>query len=222
MLPLDANPCMLFGNGSAFADHRRFQSDFQFTTFLIRRMSIPPAAEGIANANDAALIARIHLGDERAFAALYDRYSQIVYAVALRILGNTGSAEDVLQEIFMQLWRKPEAFDASRGSLPGWLAVITRHRAIDYLRHRRPETDIEDVVVAAQGDLAQSAELSVLLSKARQLIESLPQDQSKLLQMAFFEGLTHSEIAEKTGEPLGTVKTRIRAGLTTIRKGFKV
>ncbi len=185
-------------------------------------MSIPPAAEGLANANDAALISRIRLGDERAFAALYDRYSQVVYAIALRILGNTGSAEDVLQEIFMQLWRKPEAFDASRGSLPGWLAVITRHRSIDYLRHRRPETDIEDVVVAAEGDLGRSAELSLLSGKARKLIEALPPEQCKLLQMAFFEGLTHSEIAEKTGEPLGTVKTRIRAGLITIRKGFNV
>src|SRR5579872_691324 len=182
----------------------------------------PPSAQEVANPSDAALIHRVHSGDEQAFAALYDRYSQIVYAIALRILGNTGSAEDVLQDIFMQLWRKPQAFNASRGSLPAWLAVIARHRAIDYLRHRKPETDIEDVVLAAGDDLSHDAELSVLSGKARKIIATLPEEQSRLLDMAFFQGLTHSEIAEKTGEPLGTVKTRIRAGLMTIRKGLNV
>jgi len=180
----------------------------------------PPGTE--VNANDVILISRVQSGDEQAFASLYDRYSQIVYAIALRILGNTGSAEDVLQDIFMQLWRKPQAFNASRGSLPAWLAVIARHRAIDYLRHRKPETDIEDVVLAAGDDLSHDAELSVLSGKARKIIATLPEEQSRLLDMAFFQGLTHSEIAEKTGEPLGTVKTRIRAGLMTIRKGFNV
>lgn len=198
------------------------QSEFLFTAFLIRSMSTPPSAEDVANANDAALVVRVHAGDQQAFAALYDRYSPIVYAIALRILGNTSSAEDVLQDIFMQLWRKPEAFSASRGSLPAWLAVIARHRAIDYLRQRRPQTDIEEVVVTAEGDLGRETELSVLASKARKLIEILPQEQRRLLEMAFFQGLTHSEIAEKTGEPLGTVKTRIRAGLMAIRKGFAI
>src|SRR5437762_10506503 len=85
---------------------------------------------------------------------LYDRYSSIVYAVALRVLGDTGAAEDVLQEVFLQLWRNPSAFDAARGSLGAWLAVITRNRAIDSLRKRRPTIDLEDVVVSAAPDLA--------------------------------------------------------------------
>src|SRR5579871_5792804 len=106
-----------------------------------------------ANQSDTALIAGIRSGDEAAMAELYDRYSAVIYSVALRVLGDTGAAEDVLQEIFMQLWRKPELFDSSRGSLGPWLAVIARHRAIDALRKRRPETDIEDVVMSVDPEM---------------------------------------------------------------------
>jgi len=88
---------------------------------------------------DATLVSAIRSGDEQAMAQLYERYSSIAYPVALRVLGETGAAEDILQEVFMQLWRNPDAFDATRGSLPGWLAVITRNRAIDSLRKRRPD-----------------------------------------------------------------------------------
>src|ERR1700729_4576286 len=94
---------------------------------------------------DAMLVSAIRGGDDAAMAQLYDRYSGVVYSVALRVLGDTGAAEDVLQEVFLQLWRNPSAFDAARGGLASWLAVITRNRAIDSLRKRRPETDIEDV-----------------------------------------------------------------------------
>ena len=102
-----------------------------------------PQPQGISA--DLALVTGLKSGDQGAMAELYDRYSSVVYAVALRVLGDTGAAEDVLQEVFLQLWRKPSAFDAARGSLRSWLAVITRNRAIDSLRKRRPETDIEDV-----------------------------------------------------------------------------
>ena len=92
--------------------------------------------------DDMRLVARVRAGDQQALAELYDRYSNVVYGVALRVLQDTGAAEDVLQDIFLQLWRKPDAFDSSRGSLAAWLAVIARHRSIDRLRKRRPETDI--------------------------------------------------------------------------------
>src|SRR4249920_1645170 len=98
-------------------------------------------------------------------ATLYDRYSSIVYAVALRVLQETGAAEDVLQDVFMQLWRNPGAFDASRGNMAAWLAVITRHRAIDTLRRRRPENDIADVVVSVEQDLASDADRSRAMEK---------------------------------------------------------
>jgi len=170
--------------------------------------------------SDAMLVSAISSGDEQAMAQLYDRYSPIIYSVALRVLGDTGAAEDILQEVFLQLWRSPAMFDASRGSMPGWLAVIARNRAIDSLRKRRPETDIAQVVVSVEPDLAGKAEWSRAADKIRGALGGMPAPQRSALEMAFFDGLTHTEIAEKTGEPLGTIKTRIRAGLMILRKAF--
>lgn len=154
-------------------------------------------------------------------ATLYDRYSSIVYAVGLRVLGDTGAAEDILQDVFMQLWRNPGVFDANRGNLGAWLAVITRNRAIDTLRKRRPETDIADIVVSVEPDMAGDAERSRAMEKVRGTLGGMPAAQRSALEMAYFDGLTHTEIAEKTGEPLGTIKTRIRAGLMALRKAFE-
>jgi RNA polymerase sigma-70 factor (ECF subfamily) len=151
---------------------------------------------------------------------LYDRYSSIVYSVALRVLGDTGRAEDVLQEVFMQLWRNPGVFDSSRGNLGAWLAVIARNRAIDLIRKRQPETDIADVIVSVEPDMAGDAERARAMEKVRGALEDMPTAQRSALEMAYFEGLTHTEIAAKTGEPLGTIKTRIRAGLLALRKAF--
>lgn len=170
--------------------------------------------------SDAMMVSAIRSGDEQAMAQLYDRYSPIVYSVALRVLGNAGAAEDILQEVFLQLWRSPQLFDVNRGSLPGWLAVIARNRAIDFLRKRRPETDITDVVVSVEPDLAGRAEWSRVAEKIRSALGGMPAAQRSALEMAFFDGLTHMEIAQKTGEPLGTIKTRIRAGLAILRKAF--
>ena len=153
-------------------------------------------------------------------AQLYERYASIVYAVALRVLGETGAAEDVLQEVFLQLWRNPEAYNENRGSLPAWLAVITRNRAIDFLRKRKPDANIADVVVYCDSNIFGKAEWSGALDKIRRSLSTMPAQQRTALELAFFEGMTHSEIAEKTGDPLGTIKTRIRNGLLTLRKAF--
>jgi RNA polymerase sigma-70 factor, ECF subfamily len=169
---------------------------------------------------DARLVAGIRSADEQAMAQLYDRYSSLVYSVALRVVGDTGAAEDVLQEVFMQLWRNPGAFDSSRGSLPAWLAVIARNRAIDAVRKRKPEDDIADTIVSVNPDLAGDAERSRAIDKIRGTLGSMAAAQRNALELAFFEGLTHSEIAEKTGEPLGTIKTRIRGGLLALRKAL--
>jgi RNA polymerase sigma-70 factor, ECF subfamily len=170
--------------------------------------------------DDMRLVARVRAGDQRALSELYDRYSKVVYGVALRILHDTGAAEDLLQDIFLQLWRKPDAFDSSRGSLAAWLAVIARHRSIDRLRRRRPETDIEDCVIVTATDLRDETERSLVIEKVRVVMNEMAPDQRTAMEMAFFEGLTHTEIAEKTGEPLGTIKTRIRSGLQMLRTRF--
>jgi RNA polymerase sigma-70 factor, ECF subfamily len=171
-------------------------------------------------ADDMRLVARIRAGDESAMAELYDRYARVVYAVALRVLQETGAAEDILQDIFLQLWRNPDTFDASRGSLAAWLAVISRHRAIDRLRKRRPEVDIEECVIAGGPDLSDEAERSLIVEKVRTVLAEMNPAQRSALELAYFQGLTHTEIAEKTGEPLGTIKTRIRSGLQQLRAKF--
>jgi RNA polymerase sigma-70 factor, ECF subfamily len=170
--------------------------------------------------DDAALIARMRAGDQTAMADLYDRYSGVVYGVALRVLANTTAAEDVVQEVFLQLWRNPQAFDADRGRLAPWLAVIARNRAIDHLRKRPLEDDIDELPISTGVDMEGEAARKLAIEKVRGVLTQLPQDQRKALEMAFFEGMTHTEIAGKTGEPLGTVKTRIRTGLLALRKAF--
>jgi RNA polymerase sigma-70 factor (ECF subfamily) len=167
------------------------------------------------------MVTGLKSGDQGAMAELYDRYSSVVYAVALRVLGDTGAAEDVLQEVFLQLWRNPSAFDAARGSLGSWLAVITRNRAIDSLRKRRPETDIEDVVLSVSPDFAGETDRMRAAEKVRGVVGAMTPAQRSALEMAYWEGMSHSEIAEKTGEPLGTIKTRIRAGLISLRRAFQ-
>ena len=169
---------------------------------------------------DAMLVSRIRSGDEDALAALHDRYAGVVYSVALRVLGETTQAEDILQEIFLQLWRNPQRFDANRGSLGAWLAVIARHRAIDQLRRRRPESDIEDVVISVDSHLEQATDRNLAIAKVRTAVERLPAEQRQPLEMAFFQGLTHAEIAIKTSTPLGTIKTRIRSALLALRKAL--
>jgi RNA polymerase sigma-70 factor, ECF subfamily len=179
------------------------------------------AAEPRAGMSDAALVSAIRSGKETAMAELYDRHSAVVYSVSLRVLGDTGAAEDVLQEVFLQLWRNPGLFDAGRGNLAPWLAVIARNRSIDVLRKRRPESDVEDVVVSVEPDMAGDADRAMAMTKVRMVLGEMPAAQRNALEMAYFEGLSHSEISAKTGERLGTVKTRIRTGLLALRKAFQ-
>jgi RNA polymerase sigma-70 factor (ECF subfamily) len=179
-------------------------------------IATPPTPE-----QDAELLARVTRGDERAMAVLFDRYSKIVYSVSLRVLRDTAAAEDVMQEIFMQIWRNPNSFVAAKGSLGGWLSVVARNRSIDTLRRKRPSEQVEELNLASAFNLADDSERNLLMERARAAVVLLPAEQRKTLEMAFFDGLTHAEIAEMTGDPLGTVKTRIRSALLTLRKAFQ-
>jgi RNA polymerase sigma-70 factor (ECF subfamily) len=159
-------------------------------------------------------------GDEKALETLYGRYSGVVYSVARRILGDVGAAEEVLQDIFYQLWRAASSFDPARGTLAGWLLVSARNRAITRLRRRGPAgfEEIEEQTVASNFNLESSAAANEMMSLVRNALAALPQEQRQALELAYFEGLTHSEIAERTGDPLGTVKTRLRTALGTLRR----
>ena len=207
------------------------EADYTFRKNTVRTHpgGVPPrsipreAGAGVATAgmDDAALLTMIGQGDEGAMATLFDRYSRVVYSVSLRVLRDPAAAEDVLQEIFMQIWRKPDAMTANRGTVGAWLAVVARNRSIDAIRRRKPSEAVDDVILTSSTDLAAEAERNSMMERARSVISNLPPEQRKTIEMAFFDGLTHSEIAETTGDPLGTVKTRIRAALLVLRKAMQ-
>jgi RNA polymerase sigma-70 factor, ECF subfamily len=173
------------------------------------------------DADDMSLMTRIESGQQEALSTLFDRYGNLVYSVALRVLKDPGDAEDVMQDIFIQIWKNPTTFVSGRGSLGGWLLVVARNRSIDVLRRRKPYDDVELFALPSPANMANEAERHALLQRVRGVVQQLPEEQKHSVELAFFEGLTHSEIAEKTGEPLGTVKTRIRLALITIRKALK-
>jgi RNA polymerase sigma-70 factor (ECF subfamily) len=166
------------------------------------------------------LLALVQQGDQRALASLFELYSRLVYSVALRVLRDPAAAEDVLQEIFMQVWRNPHGFDQAKGTFGAWLAISSRNRAIDLLRRKRPSDSIEDITLASPCDLGQDTERNLMLERARLVMKELPIEQRRALDLAFFEGLSHTQIAERTGDPLGTVKTRIRLALKALRQAF--
>jgi RNA polymerase sigma-70 factor, ECF subfamily len=186
---------------------------------LGNRMAHGPAA---TLEDDGILLQRVRQGDQAAMAQVFDRYGRAVYSVALRILKDTGHAEDVMQEIFFQVWRNSDSFVQGRGSLGAWLVVVARNRSIDLLRRRKPTDSVDEVVLASPFNLASEAEHNTMMEKVRIVLKGLPAEQQRSMELAFFEGLSHSEIAEKTGDPLGTVKTRIRLALITLRKAFQV
>lgn len=167
---------------------------------------------------------RVASRDEAALAILYDRYSGPVYSLARRIVQDDSAAEEILQDVFLHIWRIAHRFDQARGQLRSWLLVMTRNRALSYLR-TRPDVEVEDVEQyaissgAAQDSVAAQGEL---IGKIRDVLEELPGEVYALFEMAYFEGMTHSEIAKRTGQPLGTVKTRLRSGLTNLRRVFQL
>ena len=179
------------------------------------------SSTGAALLSDEALLECVRANDQKAMADIFDRYGRMVYSVALRVLKDTGQAEDVMQEIFFQLWKNPSAFVRGRGTLGGWLVVVARNRAIDMLRRRKPSDSVEDVVLASNTNLASETERNAMMEKVRAILDTLPLEQQKSVELAFFEGLSHSEIAAKTGDALGTVKTRIRLALISLRKALQ-
>lgn len=154
-------------------------------------------------------------------AAIFDRYAGMAYSVAFRVLKDRGQAEDAIQDLFFWLWQNPDSFAPDRGCLAAWLAVVVRNRAIDVLRKRRPRSSVEEVVLPADNDVASEVEQRAMVEKIRRVLRELPAEQRSSVEMAFFDGLTHSEIAEQTGDPLGTVKTRIRSALMSVRKALE-
>ncbi len=176
---------------------------------------------------DATLMQQLLRRDVSAFEELYERHSRIVYSLVLRILRQGSTAEEVVQDVFLQLWRNSARYDASRPLVP-WLLTLARNRALDHLRlkserQRRREEQTEEFpqIAAAAPEYEKALDEKRRAERVRALIGSLPGAQKKAIELAYFEGLSHSEIAASLNEPLGTVKSWIRNGLIRLKEGLQ-
>lgn len=171
--------------------------------------------------SDVELVRAIARGDEQAFASLYRRYSPTLLGFLIRILDSTPEAEDVLQEVFVHVWQRAADFDETRGRVFTWLATIARSRAVDRMRATGTRNRLEgEASLERPGDVANAANDALRTEQREVLLDalaSIPEGQRHALLLAYFEGLSQSEIAERTGAPLGTVKTRTRDGLRKLR-----
>jgi len=176
--------------------------------------------------SDLQLVADIAAGSADALARLYDRYAGTVFGMARRILTRLEDAEEVVQDVFSQVWRDASRYERARASVAGWVVMLARARAIDRLRARNARPDLKapvaDDAAPAMVSSDVSPEQATIAAEdvrdVRSALTSLPGEQRMLVDLAYYEGLTHSEIARRTGVPLGTVKTRLRTAMTTLRR----
>lgn len=182
-------------------------------------------AVDFTQAADAALVQHISRGQEAALAELYDRYGRLVYSVAYRVVGNSQAAEEITLDVFTRAWEKGHTYDADKSQVSTWLIRLARNRAIDVLRREqvRPEKDSvswgEVTAVPLTDSQNPETQTALLMQReqVRRALASLPDDQQQVLALAYFGGLSHSEIAAHLDEPLGTIKGRIRAGMIKLR-----
>ena len=171
------------------------------------------------------LIRRIALEDESAFALLYDRYASPAYSLACRIVGDSHESEDVVQAVFLDIWRKADLYDQNRGSGRSWLLSMVHHRAIDVIRRRRGGrggapgklTPEFERLEAAPGSVWQEVTDHLNREAVAQALAQIPADQRKAIELAYYDGYTHQEVAEQQRVPLGTAKGRIRLGMEKLR-----
>jgi RNA polymerase sigma-70 factor, ECF subfamily len=182
-----------------------------------------------SKSSDESLVARMAERDQEALSALYDRHHGVIFSLAVRILRDRAEAEEVLTDVFFQAWRAAGGFDPLRGSVASWLITLCRSRAIDRLRsrgrreaHRRvlEQEPASAHSAGATGGPEEAADLKMRGARIRAAMGALSADQRSALELAFYGGLSHSEIAAKLGEPLGTIKTRIRQGLLSLRESL--
>ena len=176
---------------------------------------------------DAALVLRLLQQDVRAFEELYDRHSRAVYSLVLRILQQAATAEEVVQDVFLQLWRNAAQYDGTRGPFVPWLLTLARNRTLDHLRlkgerQRRREDQTEEFpATRITPDFESSLDEKRRAARVRELMGTLQPQQRRAIELAYFEGLSHSEIASTLNEPLGTVKGWIRNGILRLREGLQ-
>jgi RNA polymerase sigma-70 factor (ECF subfamily) len=174
-----------------------------------------------ARQNDTELLEQIHRGQQGALAALYDRYAEMVYTVALRVLRHPTAAEELLEDLFGEMWRTPENLFALRGSLGAWLVLTARNRAIALLRRRsQPSNNVLSPLLSH--DLANETERTVMAQRTSFAVGRLTREQRKIIEMAFYDGLTARELAEITGESVPSLKQKIADSLCAMREAVFV
>jgi RNA polymerase sigma-70 factor, ECF subfamily len=184
---------------------------------------MPPSVPITAFDADRAAVIRMARGDGSAVAELYDRHSRAIYSLALRMLTDAAEAEDVVQDVFTQAWRQASRYDAARAPVVGWLLVMARARALDRLRARKARISVTalDTATIDPADpglaLDQQAISNEEAGRVRAALAALPDGQRETIELAYYKGLSQSDIAERLSQPLGTVKTRMRAGLLKLR-----
>ena len=169
------------------------------------------------------LLVRLQKRDPEALAQLYDQYGRMVFGLILRIVQDRGTAEDLVQETFLRVWNRAAGFDADQGAVGPWLLAVARNRAIDYLRYRsrRPEASLEFNAMESPALFAGIKDDPARFTLVRQVkaaLEKLTQEQREAIELAYFQGLSQTEIADKMGQPLGTVKTWMRRALQLMRE----
>ena len=182
-----------------------------------------------ADAQDQELVARLRAGDEEAFRSLFDRYASTAKALALRIVRQTQLAEEIVQEVFLAVWRSPEGYDWARGSVRSWLMGMVHHRAVDAVRREEAHRRRADSVAAEARDETTADHADDVVEAigrpeerrvVRAALEQLPAEQREVLELMYFDGLTQTQVAEKTGLPLGTVKSRTLLGMRRMRSSL--
>jgi RNA polymerase sigma-70 factor (ECF subfamily) len=190
-------------------------------------LAVFPPSDPSEVSPDAALVRRLLQRDVSAFEGLYDRHSRLVYALVLRILQHATTAEEVVQDVFLQLWRNTTQYDVSRGPFVPWLLAMARNRALDQLRlkserQRRREDQTDELPpMVTIPDFEGSLDEKRRALRVQELMGSLNPQQRRVIELAYFEGLSHSEIAKALKEPLGTVKSWIRSGLLRLKEGLQ-
>ena len=195
----------------------------------VERMTSPDTAQPAGDdqsREQARLLAAMAQGDKTALARLYDSLARPLYSLAFRVINDASEAQDIVQDVFLQMWQKAATYETSRGSVFGWAATLTRNRSIDRLRMRKRRAellaesapDLQPASPAGDSDSAGSLWVQEKAGAVRAALTALAPDQQKAIELAFFSGLTQQEIAVQLNEPLGTIKARIRRGMMKLRE----
>ena len=216
------NMCEIWLYGREFGIGSVIDNGIDSTTMVQKPLSTPIMQKDQTRDTDQQLIDKTKNRDKAAFREIYSRFSQLVFNLVYRVLKDREETEEVVQEVFLQIWNKSDTYDSTRGALSTWIINISRSRSIDRLRalgKREHSTDLNEETLNSKYDFSRIIENREERRKViQEALDSLPEDQRIAIEMVYFDGFTHVETAEKLNEPVGTIKTRLRLGIAKLRE----